>query len=68
MDTLTNILDYSVYKEKYQQSVYKLFPSYTSTNALSSPEWRVISVFLNKSKIYTFKKKKYPVRWILGNK
>jgi hypothetical protein len=42
MITLLYILDYSVLEENYHLSVYKLFPSQTSTNALSSSEMRLI--------------------------
>ena len=41
-------------------SVYRICPSYASTNALSSLERRVIIVLLNKSKTNTFKKIKSP--------
>jgi hypothetical protein len=56
MITLVYFLDYPEYWEIYHYSVYKLFPSHTSTNALSSLERRVIIVLLNKSKTNTFKK------------
>jgi hypothetical protein len=60
MITLLHILDYLVHLEKMSKSVYKQFPSHTSTNALSSLEMRVISVFLKKSKTSEFVRIKSP--------
>ena len=47
--------------------VYRIFPSYASSNAFSTLGSCVISVFLNKSKTSNFKAiKSPPVRWTCG--